>query len=115
MDSALNSLIQTKEQKMNPMIFVHKMREVRSFLNIVIGKITMNNKKRIKAATEALKEIEKERQLYEKELLKALSARDKHRKKTIVDIEIDVVQNEKPSAFQEKVQRESPFRDISAI
>lgn len=72
---------------MNIKFFLHKMREVGSFLKIVKGKATGDSKQRLEGVDDALNAMKDEKQDYEEEKSKA----------------------------QDKVLRESGGQDISAI
>ena len=80
---------------MSPQFFIHKMREVASFLKIMRGKATGNKKDRVVGADNALRAMKDEKEVYLDERRQAL--------------------NEIPKAGKDKVLRESGGQDISAI
>ena len=80
---------------MSPKFFVHKMREVASFLKIMRGKVTGNKKDRVEGVDDALNAMKDEKKVYLDERRDAL--------------------NQQPQAGQDKVLRESGGQDISAI
>ncbi len=86
---------------MSPKFFVHKMREVASFLQIMKGKITGSKQERIKGVDNALDAMKDERQVYLDEKQEALNKSNSRTKK-------------KFNGNNEKVIRESS-QDISAI
>lgn len=49
---------------MKPIFFFYKMREVKSFLKIMSGKLTGNNERRIKGIDEALSNMKDEQKVY---------------------------------------------------
>lgn len=56
---------------MKPIFFFYKMREVKSFLKIMSGKLTGNNERRIKGIDEALSNMKDEQKVYLDERKKA--------------------------------------------
>ena len=52
---------------MNPKFFLYKFREVRSFLQIMRGKLSGNRQDRIKGVDHALESMEKEKKIYQEE------------------------------------------------
>lgn len=56
---------------MKPIFFFYKMREVKSFLKIMSGKLTGNNERRIKGVNEALSNMKDEQKVYLDERKKA--------------------------------------------
>ena len=82
---------------MFPEFFVHKAKEVLSFLHIMKGKATGDDKTRMKGVDEALNAMDEERQIYLKEKKEA------DRK---VDSDIPI---------RNKNGRDEPSRDVSAI
>lgn len=87
---------------MFPSFFIHKRRELLGFLHILRGKLTGNDHERIKGANEALNALEEERDIYLRE-----------KRAAEMRIEPDIG-GYKPTVPQDKVQRESNGRDISA-
>jgi hypothetical protein len=88
---------------MFPDFFVHKMREVASFLQIVKGKVKGDSELRSRGVENALNVLEDERKVYEKEKKAA-------RRGEITDPAID-----RTGEMIDKPVRESENRDISAI
>ena len=85
---------------MFPTFFKHKMREVGSFLRIMKGKVTRDDKERAKGVDEALNAMKDEKKVYEKEKAEALRG-----------VDSDLNKNDP----RDKVLRESGGQDISAI
>ncbi|HXH75676.1 MAG TPA: hypothetical protein VNJ08_11955 [Bacteriovoracaceae bacterium] len=89
---------------MSPKFFFHKMREVASFLQIMKGKITGNDKERVEGVNNALNAMKDEKEVYLEE--KEDAQKSRHRTRA------------RKSSSKEKVIRESNRdieRDISAI
>ncbi len=82
---------------MFPEFFVHKAKEVLSFLHIMKGKATGDDKTRMKGVDEALNAMDEEREVYLKE------KRDASRK---VDPDVPL---------RNKNGQDEPSRDVSAI
>lgn len=91
---------------MFPTFFKHKMREVKSFLRIMKGKVTGNDQERQRGVDEALNAMNDERRVYENE---------KREAKKGVDSDVKVRNGGTPKADpRDKPIRESG-QDISAI
>lgn len=87
---------------MFPSFFKHKRRELMGFLQILRGKLTGDDHERIRGANEALNALEEERDIYLRE-----------KRAAEMRIEPDIG-GYSPAVPQDKVQRESNDRDISA-
>lgn len=87
---------------MFPDFFRHKFKEVKSFLRIMKGKATGNDRERAAGVDDALKNMKEEQKTYEKEREEAYRGIDPDTKRFQPDPE-------------EKVLRESGGQDISAI
>lgn len=86
---------------MFPTFFIHKMREVASFLQIVKGKVSGKTEDRVKGVDHALEAMDAERKVYLKEKQDALEGKTP-----------DVI--DRPVSKKNKPVRESN-QDISAI
>ncbi len=82
---------------MFPEFFVHKAKEVLSFLHIMKGKVTGDDETRKKGVDEALRAMDEERQVYKKEKREASG-----------NVDSDV-------PLRNKNGRDEPSRDVSAI
>lgn len=87
---------------MFPSFFRHKKRELSGFLHILRGKLTGDDRERLKGANEALNALEDERDIYLRE-----------KRAAEMKVEPDLG-GYKTSVPQDKVQREINNRDISA-
>ncbi|MFP5386955.1 MAG: hypothetical protein ACLGHN_12810 [Bacteriovoracia bacterium] len=88
---------------MFPEFFQNKVKEVRGFLKIMKGKLKSDDRERLRGVEDSLKNLERERHIYEDERLKALNGIDPDTKR---------YQEEQPD---EKVLKQSGGQDISAI
>lgn len=82
---------------MFPEFFVHKAKEVLSFLHIMKGKVSGDNETRMKGVDEALNAMEEEREIYLKEKREASR-----------DVDTDV-------PLRNKNAQDEAGRDVSAI
>lgn len=82
---------------MFPEFFVHKAKEVLSFLHIMKGKVTGDDETRMKGVDEALNAMDEEREIYLKEKREASRSTDS-----------DV-------PLRNKNGQDEPGRDVSAI
>lgn len=87
---------------MFPNFFSHKLKEVKSFVKIMKGKVTGNDQERIQGVNDALKNLKDEQKTYEEERQHAFDGIDPDTKRYQPDP-------------QEKVLKESGGQDISAI
>jgi uncharacterized protein YjbJ (UPF0337 family) len=92
---------------MFPEFFMHKMREVKSFLKIMRGKATGNKKDRVEGVDDALNAMKDEKKVYQREKNEARSGRDEEYTERYASEHI--------SDPRDKIARESGGQDISAI
>jgi hypothetical protein len=90
---------------MFPQFFQNKFKEVKSFFRIMKGKVSADDRERVRGVDDAIKNLERERDVYEQERLDALSGIDPDTKR---------YQDEKETQ-EEKVLKQSGGQDISAI